>query len=61
MWEFKKHDRLQLVNLPAVGYNFKDGDPIGWVDARFDPAGVSLTTWNAALTPAGGDVLGGDW
>ncbi len=43
VWEFKRHDRLHLVNLPAVGYNFKDGDAIGWVDARFDPAGVSLT------------------
>jgi hypothetical protein len=43
VWEFKQHDRLQLVNLPAVGYNFKDGDPVGWVDARFDPNGVSLT------------------
>ena len=43
VWEFKKRDRLHLVNLPAVGYNFKDGDPVGWVDARFDPKGVSLT------------------
>jgi Icc protein len=43
VWEFKHHDRVHLVNLPAVGYNFKDADPIGWVDARFDPNGVSLT------------------
>lgn len=43
VWEFKHHNRLHLVNLPAVGYNFKDADPTGWVDARFDPNGVSLT------------------
>jgi 3',5'-cyclic-AMP phosphodiesterase len=43
VWEFKRQDRLHLINLPAVGYNFKDADPVGWVDARFDPNGVSLT------------------
>jgi Icc protein len=43
VWDFKKHAHVQLVNLPAIGYNFKDGDPVGWVDARFDPKGVSLT------------------
>ena len=32
-----------LVGLPALGYNFSDAEPVGWVDARFRPDGVSLT------------------
>ena len=43
VWEIKERGRLKLVNLPAVGYNFKDGDPVGWVDAKFDSGGVDLT------------------
>lgn len=26
-------DGLQLVNVPAVGYNFADGNPVGWIEA----------------------------
>jgi Icc protein len=29
-----KVDGLHLVNLPAVGYNFADGNPVGWTDTR---------------------------
>jgi 3',5'-cyclic-AMP phosphodiesterase len=29
--------------LPAVGYNFRDQDPVGWVEADFTTAGVDLT------------------
>lgn len=43
VWEIKQRAGLHLVNLPAVGYNFKDADPIGWVDATFDSSGVDLT------------------
>ena len=35
-------DRLHLVNLPAVGYNFTDGVPVGWVEAEFSGAGASI-------------------
>lgn len=28
-------DGLYLINLPAVGYNFEDGVPIGWMEATF--------------------------
>lgn len=42
-WSIKEHERLKLINLPAVGYNFADKEPVGWVDARFDPEGVNLT------------------
>ena len=25
---------IHLINLPAVGYNFNDREPVGWVEAR---------------------------
>jgi Icc protein len=43
VWEVRRRERLQLVNLPAVGYNFNDKDPVGWVDARFRRDGMDLT------------------
>jgi hypothetical protein len=43
VWGVTRHDGIHLVNLPAVGYNFRDQDPVGWVQARFRPGGVSLT------------------
>ena len=43
VWSIKERGHVKLVNLPAIGYNFRDQDPVGWVDARFDRAGVDLT------------------
>lgn len=43
VWASLRRERLNLINLPAVGYNFNDQQPVGWVDARFRPDGVSLT------------------
>lgn len=43
VWEQKQQDGLQLINLPAAGYNFRDQDPVGWVQARFQAGGVDLT------------------
>ncbi len=43
VWAIGRRDRLQLINLPAVGYNFRDADPVGWVEARFREGGVALT------------------
>jgi len=43
VWSVKERQRIQLINLPAVGYNFRDQDPVGWVDARFHREGVQLT------------------
>ena len=34
---------MHVVGLPALGYNFDDAQPVGWVEARFRPDGVSLT------------------
>jgi 3',5'-cyclic AMP phosphodiesterase CpdA len=43
VWSIKQQEHLQLINLPAVGYNFRDTDPVGWVSARFASKGVDLT------------------
>jgi Icc protein len=42
-YSFKKRDNLHLINIPAVGYNFSDAEPVGWVDALFSAKGVDLT------------------
>ncbi|HAV63226.1 MAG TPA: hypothetical protein DCY13_12780 [Verrucomicrobiales bacterium] len=43
VWDIGERDGVKLINLPAVGYNFRDEDPVGWVDARFRRGGVELT------------------
>lgn len=43
VWEQRERAGIKLINLPAVGYNFNDQEPVGWVDARFDREGVDLT------------------
>jgi 3',5'-cyclic-AMP phosphodiesterase len=43
VWSITERQNVKLINLPAVGYNFRDQDPVGWVDAKFDAAGVDLT------------------
>lgn len=43
VWGLGARGSLKLVNLPSVGYNFRDQDPVGWVDARFQRSGVELT------------------
>jgi 3',5'-cyclic AMP phosphodiesterase CpdA len=43
VWAVGRRGRLPVVSLPALGYNFDDAQPVGWVDARFRADGVSLT------------------
>jgi 3',5'-cyclic AMP phosphodiesterase CpdA len=42
-YSFRQYRGIHLVNLPAVGYNFADKEPVGWVDAFFSATGVDLT------------------
>ncbi len=53
VWEQTRRQDIQLINLPAVGYNFEDSNPVGWVRAKFDVAGVDLT-----LQAIGGNTAG---
>jgi len=43
MWEIRERQGVKLINLPALGYNFWEGEPVGWVAARFRRNGVDLT------------------
>jgi len=43
VWALGRRGRLHVVGLPALGYNFSDAQPVGWVEARFRPDGVALT------------------
>ncbi|MDP8246433.1 MAG: metallophosphoesterase [Candidatus Hinthialibacter antarcticus] len=51
VYRFEEVDGLHLINLPALGYNFRDTDPIGWVLAELRQDGVDLT-----LNAIGGDT-----
>jgi len=43
VYEYSVRENVHLINLPAVGYNFSDAQPVGWVDSFFHPKGVDLT------------------
>jgi 3',5'-cyclic-AMP phosphodiesterase len=43
VYSFEKANGIHLINLPAVGYNFADGIPVGWVDGAFSKQGLDLT------------------
>ena len=43
VYEYGFREGKHLINLPAVGYNFSDAQPVGWLDARFHRKGVDLT------------------
>ncbi|HTU99396.1 MAG TPA: metallophosphoesterase [Luteitalea sp.] len=42
-YEVREREGLQLINLPAVGYNFIDSEPVGWVESVWTAEGVDLT------------------
>ena len=50
VYGFSQFEGIHLINLPAVGYNFNDQDPIGWVEARLTSQGGDFT-----LHAAGGN------
>lgn len=41
-WKYSKLGDLHLVNIPAVGFNFKDTEPVGWTEAAFRSDGCTL-------------------
>ncbi|MFZ2146682.1 MAG: hypothetical protein WAV28_05620, partial [Sedimentisphaerales bacterium] len=40
---FSKFEGIHLINLPAVGYNFSDTEPVGWVEAELTAKGGCFT------------------
>lgn len=39
VYQFTQYEGIHLINLPAVGYNFNDTDPVGWVEAGLTAKG----------------------
>ena len=39
VYGYSEFEGIHLINLPAVGYNFNDSDPAGWVEARLTSRG----------------------
>ena len=37
VWALGRRDRLHVVGLPALGYNFSDAQPVGWVGRAVPP------------------------
>ena len=40
---FSEFEGIHLINLPAVGYNFSDAEPVGWVQANLNAKGGDFT------------------
>ena len=39
VYGFSEFEGIHLINLPAMGYNFSDSEPVGWVEARLRSRG----------------------
>lgn len=42
-YAFDRVKDLHLINLPAVGYNFEDGEPVGWTEVELSGEGADFT------------------
>lgn len=42
-YSFEMWQGIQLLNLPALGYNFADTEPVGWVEAAITKEGGAFT------------------
>ena len=53
---------IHLINLPPVGYVFRDGEPSGWVHATVEPKGMRLELRCVDRThKAHGQIVELDW
>jgi 3',5'-cyclic AMP phosphodiesterase CpdA len=44
-YQYSEREGIHLINLPAIGYNFSDDQPVGWVDAKLTEKGGDFTLW----------------
>ena len=52
-YNFGTEDGIHLINIPAVGYNFSDDKPVGWVQATLTGEGADFQ-----LHAIGGETSG---
>ncbi|MHC4169895.1 MAG: metallophosphoesterase family protein [Planctomycetota bacterium] len=43
VYGYSRFKGIHLINLPAVGYNFNDAQPVGWVEAQLTGSGGKFT------------------
>lgn len=43
VYQFEQREHIHVIYQPAIGYNFSDNQPVGWLDAAFSNQGVDLT------------------
>ena len=43
VYRYDVTDGIHLINLPAIGYNFSDAEPVGWVDSALTAQGGQFT------------------
>lgn len=43
VYDYKEKRGVHLINLPAMGYAFKETQPVGWVEAKFSATGGAFT------------------
>ncbi len=48
VYGFSKMEGIHLINLPAIGYNFSDSQPVGWVEAELTSTGGKFKLHAAA-------------
>lgn len=57
-----KEEKIWQVCIPSPAYTFGKGEPIGWLDVRFNPKGVNLTLNSLEENhPKQGEVVNLDW
>ena len=37
VYRLDERDHIKLINQPAVGYNFIDSQPVGWLESWISP------------------------
>jgi 3',5'-cyclic AMP phosphodiesterase CpdA len=37
IYKISERNKIKLINIPAVGYNFIDSQPVGWLEAQISP------------------------
>lgn len=42
-YQYGEYEGIHLINLPAVGYNFSDEEPVGWLEAKLTKRGGGFT------------------
>lgn len=62
VYRVSERGHIKLINLPAVGYNFTDNQPVGWIEARINSwKGVFLLHAISGNTDKDGETLEINW